>query len=218
MEIPLKQRLIGAAVLIALGVIFIPMLLDGAGHREQVTLDMEIPLEPQFSFNTPPSESPPVPQVSLPVLEPPSQQAPSPPEPPAPKVSSAPRPETAPTPPEPPPQPTPKRESVAPRTPEPPPKQVAKATPQTPAAGGWVVQVGSFRSRDNAIALRDRLRAQGYRTFTEQAGSAARRVYRVKVGPIPKRSRAEALRDRLAAKERVKGLVMSYQPQGGGSS
>ncbi len=81
-----------------------------------------------------------------------------------------------------------------------------------------MVQVGSFRSRDNAIALRDRLRAQGYKTFTEQAGSASRRIYRVKVGPVPKRARAEALRDRLAAKERLKGLVMSYEPQGGGRS
>jgi DedD protein len=95
---------------------------------------------------------------------------------------------------------------------------VAKAAAQRPTASGWVVQVGSFRKRDNAIALRDKLRAQGYRTFTEQAGSAARPVYRVKVGPIPKRARAEALRDRLSAKERLKGLVMSYDPQGGGRS
>jgi DedD protein len=215
MEIPLKQRLIGAAVLIALGVIFIPMLLDGAGHREQITLDMEIPPEPQFSFKTPPSASSQDPMGRPPVIESPPQETPPPAlQGSAPEVSAAgfPEPAAKPAP------ATPKPAPVAPLAPKPPPKKLAKAAPQPPTASGWVVQVGSFRKRDNAIALRDKLRAQGYRTFTEQAGSAARPVYRVKVGPIPKRARAEALRNRLAARERLKGLVRSYDPKGGDRS
>lgn len=56
METSLKQRLIGAALLIALAVIFIPMLFDGAEREEQpVTLDMDVPPKPEFTFKEPPA-------------------------------------------------------------------------------------------------------------------------------------------------------------------
>lgn len=39
----LKQRLVGAIVLIALAVIFLPMLLDGSGTPESLDVEVEIP-------------------------------------------------------------------------------------------------------------------------------------------------------------------------------
>lgn len=48
MEIELKQRILGAVVLVALGVIFIPALLDGSGYRSRETRSIEIPLPPKF--------------------------------------------------------------------------------------------------------------------------------------------------------------------------
>ena len=56
MDNTLKQRLVGAAVLVALGVIFIPALLDGSGYRTRQARTVEIPPKPEF---------PPVSQVSV---------------------------------------------------------------------------------------------------------------------------------------------------------
>lgn len=43
MDLALKQRLVGAIVLIALAVIFLPMLLDGSGTPESLDVEVEIP-------------------------------------------------------------------------------------------------------------------------------------------------------------------------------
>jgi DedD protein len=52
-DISLKQRLIGAAVIVAIAVIFIPMLFDNAEHKEPVTLDMSVPPKPRYTFEQP---------------------------------------------------------------------------------------------------------------------------------------------------------------------
>jgi DedD protein len=56
-ETSLKQRLIGAAVIVALAVIFIPMLFDNAERKNPVTQDMSVPPEPEYTFKKP-SEMP----------------------------------------------------------------------------------------------------------------------------------------------------------------
>lgn len=48
MEKELQHRILGAIVLVALGVIFIPALLDGSGYRARETRSIEIPLPPKF--------------------------------------------------------------------------------------------------------------------------------------------------------------------------
>jgi DedD protein len=48
MDKELKQRILGAIVLVALGVIFIPALLDGSGYRSRETHSIEIPSPPKF--------------------------------------------------------------------------------------------------------------------------------------------------------------------------
>ena len=45
----LKKRLIGAIVLVSLGVIFIPVLLDGSGYKSRHSRSIEIPKEPKFA-------------------------------------------------------------------------------------------------------------------------------------------------------------------------
>jgi len=44
----LQQRLIGAILLVALGVIFIPVLLDGSGFKSRNSRSIEMPPEPKF--------------------------------------------------------------------------------------------------------------------------------------------------------------------------
>jgi DedD protein len=70
-----------------------------------------------------------------------------------------------------------------------------------PAAGadGWVVQLGSFASRDNADALAKGLRAKGYRAFVSEFRGSGRVLYRVRVGPEQDRARAESIAARLAS-------------------
>ncbi len=51
MDPTLKYRIVGAAVLLSLAVIFIPMILDGSGKDTIATIDMEMPPEPTLVFS-----------------------------------------------------------------------------------------------------------------------------------------------------------------------
>lgn len=53
MDIILKQRLVGAIVLISLGVIFIPMLLSGKGELSSPILKSNIPPTPKYDIKKP---------------------------------------------------------------------------------------------------------------------------------------------------------------------
>ncbi|HHO58664.1 MAG TPA: hypothetical protein ENJ64_00375, partial [Thiotrichales bacterium] len=48
MDSPLLQRIVGAVVLVALGVIFIPALLDGSGYHARQMRQIEIKPKPTF--------------------------------------------------------------------------------------------------------------------------------------------------------------------------
>ncbi|MDT8282139.1 MAG: SPOR domain-containing protein [Gammaproteobacteria bacterium] len=48
MESSLQQRIVGAIVLVTLGVIFIPALLDGSGYKSRQVYDIEIKQKPEF--------------------------------------------------------------------------------------------------------------------------------------------------------------------------
>jgi cell division septation protein DedD len=48
MEVPLQQRIVGAIVLVTLGVIFIPALLDGSGYKTRQVQDIEVRDKPEF--------------------------------------------------------------------------------------------------------------------------------------------------------------------------
>lgn len=47
----LKYRIVGAAVLLSLAVIFVPMILDGSGKESITTIDMEMPPKPALVFS-----------------------------------------------------------------------------------------------------------------------------------------------------------------------
>lgn len=61
----------------------------------------------------------------------------------------------------------------------------------------WAVQLGSFASEANAERLTTQLKARGYKAFVSRLDSGSRTRYRVRVGPEEDRSRAESLADRL---------------------
>ena len=76
----------------------------------------------------------------------------------------------------------------------------SSATPSVEPASGWLVQVGSFGEEENARRLADRLANAGYtaRLYPHRSGGGL--MYRVRVGPESSREGAEeiasSLRDR----------------------
>jgi DedD protein len=78
-------------------------------------------------------------------------------------------------------------------------------------AQAWVVQVGSFSQSGNALALRDKLRSNGFTAFVEKLKTAEGTVYRVRVGPELKRENAEKQLKQLQLQMNLKGIVMEHQ-------
>ena len=71
----------------------------------------------------------------------------------------------------------------------------------------WMVQVGSFSQYNNALALRDKLRAGGFAAAIE---TTAKPNYKVLVGPSLSRAGAELMRDRLKREFAINGIVLGH--------
>ncbi len=93
-------------------------------------------------------------------------------------------------------------------------RQRQGAAPSMPAAQarlqGWMVQMGSFNSRNNAVALRDKLRGGGYSAHLSDAGAGASARYRVRVGPELDEATARATRERLREQFGLSGMVIDH--------
>lgn len=72
----------------------------------------------------------------------------------------------------------------------------------------WVIQLGSFKNKTNALRLVNQLRASGYPAFIQEVASNTR-VY---VGPETKQVAARSLATRLEADMKLRGIVVSYKP------
>lgn len=209
-----KQRMVGALVLVALAVIFLPMLFSREDEQRHVSV--EAPAAPQ---------TPVMPQVQVePVVVPEPQALPQEPipsddevvqqsAPSAPIVPSAPATPVAP--------PTAAiKPAPAPAAPKPTPAQsVASARPDTSQsridANGlsvsWSVQLASLSSRESAENLQKTLRSQGYNAYIRSADGKNR----VFVGPLIERAEADRLRDLLGRQQNLKGFVVRFQPERG---
>jgi DedD protein len=225
-----RHRLIGATVLVVIGVIGFPLVFDNQPRPIPVDIPIEIPdrnqakplpvpapvAAPVASARVTPAPvqaavpqpkavaQPPVAAVQAPVAAPPAA---------APEVKAEAKPAK--------PQPKaaePKVESKAEARPEakPEPKVAAapaadngskakallEASTATPAAaeGRYVVQVGAFADPAKAREARARVERAGLKTYTHVAETKAGKRIRVRVGPFPTRSEA----DKAASK--IKGL------------
>lgn len=200
-----KQRIVGAIVLVALGVIFIPMILNQDADVSPIS-GTNIPEKPeklQELANQQPPATPARPDVDTDRATIVDRDLPPPP--PAPSVSSS----------------NPESDKVVadkPATTEAPvtasekKKQESKVTEKTETKPrAWVVQVASFSERSKALTLRDRLRKAKYTTFVESISTAKGLLYRVRVGPVVKREKAEELKKKIARDLKIKNtLVMSH--------
>jgi len=209
-----KQRMVGALVLVALAVIFLPMLFSRQDEQRQVVIDA--PTAPH---------APAVPQVQVePVVVPEPQALPQEPVPSDDEIAQQEAP-TAPIAPAVPVAPAPAAKPVAPApaakatTPPAQPIAAAPTKPDTTQsridANGlsvsWSVQVASLSSRENAESLQKDLRSQGYNAYI-RSSDGKNRVF---VGPLIERAEADRLRDLLDRQKKLKGFVVRFQPERG---
>jgi DedD protein len=175
MEVRVRERLVGALVLVAFVVLLVPAILTGRGSAPseppaQLTRRVEVPLGDAV-----PEQEEQV-LVPEPVADMPAQRTLAESAVPA-GPGSEPKDEEP--------------RAVAPKSPAPPPQVV----PQTPA---WAVQLGAFSNREKAERLVADLRKRRYSAFLLEYRASGQVLYRVRVGPEQDRARAEEIAARLA--------------------
>jgi DedD protein len=187
MDRRVKERLIGASILVALVVLVVPELLSGpkpnAGPApalpaaapdpiRNVTVDLTTSKAPA-NAEVEPSAAPPAAAPAAetgPALAPASPARAAPPAHPAPVESAA-------------------------------------SSPTLNAHGSWSVQLGSFASRANADNLSRQVKGQGFAVFVLAGGSGTSLRYRVRVGPLADRESAERTAAKLKSLGHVGSLV-----------
>lgn len=209
MDKALKQRMVGATVLIALAVIILPMLLGGRPEGDsQQSRKIELPAQPpELSFET---RRYPIGEQGL---EQQAKKDPSTPEDtvrqlPPPKVpaSKVDKPDAV--------NSTVGKSGIDEQASVP---VVTSNAPvpleNSPDTGRFVVQVASFGALDNANKLSATLRSNGYSVITHSVKSEVGVLHRVRVGPYA--SEAEANRTASDLESKVPGVkprVMDLQP------
>jgi DedD protein len=213
-----RQRLIGAAVLVGIGVVGFPILFDTQPRPLPVDIPIDIPAK-----DAAPALAVPKPRAGGAGVSSSSRPTPAPSSTPAPVVASegtVPRePVAAPTPaPEPTPRPTPTpkpAEKVADRQPsesKPAAKDSARAqallegrdaSPAAAGAGRFVVQVGAFGDANAARDVRQKVEKLGLKTYTQVVDTSGGKRIRVRVGPYDERAEAE----KVVAKLKQAGLA-----------
>jgi DedD protein len=198
MDRRVKERLIGASILVALIVLVVPELLSGpkpkpepatAGHApiiapeptRNVTVDLTTSKAPASSEEQVPAANAAPAAASAPAASAPAASTPA---------ASAPAVSTISAPPA-----TSPADSV----------ETAARSPISSARGSWAVQLGSFANRANSEGLVHQLKAQGFSAYVLSGGSGPALRYRVRIGPLADRQSAE----RMAAKLKSLGHVSS---------
>ena len=209
MDEQLKKRLIGATVLVSLAVIFIPMLLESEPVLDNGITESNIPPQPQ----------PVVAEAKLPTIEKQVVERPRKLETLQPAPLPQPKPiETQPVKkqeqkvvkaePKPKPKPQPVEKKPVPKVTQQP--AVEKPKAKSPISS-WVIQVGSFSSKQNAENLVKELRKSGYAAFMERAEVKSKVLYRVRVGPEADKKLAEKMLGKLNKALKSKKLVGSLK-------
>ena len=87
----------------------------------------------------------------------------------------------------------------------------AKKTPTAKQpAKAWAIQVGSFSERKNAFSLRNKLRSKKFTAFVDAVKTPKGNIYRVRVGPEVLRAQAEKTQKRLIKELKLSGLVIAH--------
>lgn len=214
MDSALKQRLLGAAVLIALAIIFVPMFLSNSPPKQDGAANVqEIPLPPdrKVEVRTLPVDAPAAPVATQPAANDPNRvvtvdthapprtdalaDTPGAPAGTAPAAAAPAKPEAKPEP--------ARQESTKPEQAKPtaaaPEVKPAPAAPATSAGGRFAVHLGVYADQAHADKLVAELKAQKQPAYTEPTEYQGKPALRVRVGPFADRAAAENAR--LAIKQ-----------------
>jgi DedD protein len=201
----LMQRIVGALVLVALAVIFVPMLFNREDASQQIAVDApampEAPAAPAIEMQpveVPEPEVEPIPEEfeiieEGPVAEPDAPAAPIDPAPVLVEPESESEPDTV---------------QTQPATPE---ATEEKRLDTANLPVSWSVQLASLSNRENAEKLQKTLRSQGYNAYIRNADG----MNRVFVGPLVERAEANRLRDQLQRQQKLDGFVVRFKPEQG---
>ena len=189
----MKHRLVGAAVLVGLGIIAWPVVFDTTPVRE-ISQRSQIPAPPAmepFEVAQPgPVALPPEPDSEA--LRESIPDAPS--EEPAAPVA----------------EPTAALPTAKPAAPAP--KVPAPVTDSRGLPEQWALQLGVFSARANALELRERAEKAGFHALVQPVGKGAGVRYRVYVAPKLDRAAVTRLAPDVQRKLGIKGYVTRYYP------
>ena len=214
----LKQRLIGALILVALGVVFWPIIF----------------VEPEGPGGLPGARIPPPPSVDTTPIEPPdtaglreapqvaaqrdaraeeaaalavreaSDAEPEPEQTPEPEVEPKPAPTAV-------SQASSQAETETARST----RKAAPVSPKLDAQGvplAWILQVISVSNKTRAESIRDDLITDGHKAYVKPIKSAGRTLYRVYIGPKFEKAQLERIQGQINSQLGVKSMVARYVP------
>ena len=189
-----RHRIVGAVVLVALAVIFLPMLLSdhppepgpgasgtAAPNTKTVVMPVTPPAVPGKPAEKPVATKTVVVPVDPPAEIPATMPAPPLPETPPPQVKPAPEPKVV--------------------------KAETKARPTVPAEHGWVVQTGVFAQLENAKRQQGQLKQKGYSALLDPPNPAKGKIVRVEVGPYKDAAAAKAAQAHIEKEFGIQGVV-----------
>jgi DedD protein len=186
-----KNRLIGSAILVLIGVIGFPLLVDKQPRPVAVDLPIEIPDKNKvLPLAVPPA--PPAPVAAVPEASVPSAAASGVVTQAAPPAAEKPvaKPE---------PKPVTKPEVKA---------EVKKPEPKPAADGRYVVQIGSFADEGRARDARAKLERAGLKNYTQAVETKDGKRIRVRAGPFASKAEAERAADKIKKLD-LPGTVLS---------
>ncbi len=231
MDRPVKERLVGAAILMLLAVLIVPELLSGPKHQTTLPPQQANPAEPTRNVTVDLSTS------KASAAEPPDSAAAPPVDGALPSAASAIRQPESSRPSEPSAPASPPHSASAPtvttlQAQQPPATAALENTDSAPnsaestarpaasrsatlhdearpgtAHPRWAAQVGSFASRANAEKLQRLLKAQSFSAYIVPSGTGKSLLYRVRVGPMADRAAAEKAIARLRQEGHAASVV-----------
>ncbi|HHQ9606463.1 TPA: cell division protein DedD [Escherichia coli] len=198
-----QNRLVGTIVLVALGVIVLPGLLDGQKKHYQDEF-AAIPLVPKAGDRDEPDMMPAATQA-LPTQPPEGAaeevragDAAAPSLDPATIAANNTEFEPEPAP-------------VAPPKPKPEPKPVVEEK-AAPTGKAYVVQLGALKNADKVNEIVGKLRGAGYRVYTSPSTPVQGKITRILVGPDASKDKLKGSLGELKQLSGLSGVVMGYTP------
>jgi DedD protein len=186
----LKQRLVGAFVILSLAVIFLPMIFDDPHEVKKVTIE-SVPPKPKFQNIV--IEKPERPTFKVVDIDPEDR-----------KVKKVDQINII-------------KDDVESVTKVVPKTISGQSEPIKPKVSHlpifkniWMVQLGTFTQTKNAYDLRDRLRKDGYDGHAKDIEIKGENAVRVFSGPFVNKKEAEKMKKKLDKKYKVKSLIIYF--------